>query len=292
MTGFWVTGDHSVRVTGILAFGDSGVRGLGTLCVGGLGCWAGWLLCYGVSPPRKPPPSPQVKLDVTLGDLTKLGKSQKQTLSVDVEGGRLVVLRRQRDAQEDWNTFTHDKSAWGALGGPTPQGLCTGGGSSWVSPSWVRPHPVWGSRCPTRPRHPPNATCPRPPPIVRQLIKSQRVQNKLGIVFEKEKDKTQRKDFVFVSARVGPALLGRGGAGFDPWSPAGVWGRVLGVSLGWSLHGEGSGQSAGGGCALSPSLGDSWVPVFHPGGGSLWVPGRLLGPRAAPAWPVPVPMLG
>ncbi|ETE60337.1 Phosphatidylinositol-3,4,5-trisphosphate 5-phosphatase 2, partial [Ophiophagus hannah] len=36
----------------------------------------------------------------------------------------------------------------------------------------------------------------------RQLIKSQRVQNKLGIVFEKEKDKTQRKDFVFVSARV------------------------------------------------------------------------------------------
>ncbi|NWS63710.1 SHIP2 phosphatase, partial [Chunga burmeisteri] len=34
-----------------------------------------------------------------------------------------------------------------------------------------------------------------------QLIKSQRVQNKLGIVFEKEKDKTQRKDFVFVSAR-------------------------------------------------------------------------------------------
>lgn len=37
---------------------------------------------------------------------------------------------------------------------------------------------------------------------VRQLIKSQRVQNKLGIVFEKEKDKTQRKDFVFVSARV------------------------------------------------------------------------------------------
>ncbi|CAM9603541.1 unnamed protein product, partial [Bubo scandiacus] len=36
---------------------------------------------------------------------------------------------------------------------------------------------------------------------IRQLIKSQRVQNKLGIVFEKEKDKTQRKDFVFVSAR-------------------------------------------------------------------------------------------
>ncbi|XP_074775556.1 phosphatidylinositol 3,4,5-trisphosphate 5-phosphatase 2 isoform X1 [Athene noctua] len=87
----------------------------------------------------------EVKLDVTLGDLTKIGKSQKHTLSVDVEGGRLVVLKKQKDSQEDWNTFTHEK--------------------------------------------------------IRQLIKSQRVQNKLGIVFEKEKDKTQRKDFVFVSAR-------------------------------------------------------------------------------------------
>lgn len=38
---------------------------------------------------------------------------------------------------------------------------------------------------------------------VRQLIKSQRVQNKLGIVFEKEKDKSQRKDFIFASAKVG-----------------------------------------------------------------------------------------
>uniref|UniRef100_A0A673B7A4 phosphatidylinositol-3,4,5-trisphosphate 5-phosphatase n=1 Tax=Sphaeramia orbicularis TaxID=375764 RepID=A0A673B7A4_9TELE len=36
---------------------------------------------------------------------------------------------------------------------------------------------------------------------VRQLIKSQRVQNKLGIVFEKEKDKSQRKDFIFASAK-------------------------------------------------------------------------------------------
>uniref|UniRef100_A0A8C0V8C9 Inositol polyphosphate phosphatase like 1 n=1 Tax=Cyanistes caeruleus TaxID=156563 RepID=A0A8C0V8C9_CYACU len=87
----------------------------------------------------------EVKLDITLGDLTKIGKSQKYTLSVDVEGGKLVVLKKQKDSQEDWNTFTHDK--------------------------------------------------------IRQLIKSQRVQNKLGIVFEKEKDKTQRKDFVFVSAR-------------------------------------------------------------------------------------------
>uniref|UniRef100_A0A8V5GZU4 phosphatidylinositol-3,4,5-trisphosphate 5-phosphatase n=1 Tax=Melopsittacus undulatus TaxID=13146 RepID=A0A8V5GZU4_MELUD len=87
----------------------------------------------------------EVKLDVTLGDLTKIGKSQKYTLSVDVEGGKLVVLKKQKDTQEDWNTFTHDK--------------------------------------------------------IRQLIKSQRVQNKLGIVFEKEKDRTQRKDFVFASAR-------------------------------------------------------------------------------------------
>ncbi|XP_062983431.1 phosphatidylinositol 3,4,5-trisphosphate 5-phosphatase 2 [Elgaria multicarinata webbii] len=87
----------------------------------------------------------EVKLDLTLGDLTKIGKSQKYTLSVDVEGGKMVVLKKQKDSQEDWNTFTHDK--------------------------------------------------------IRQLIKSQRVQNKLGIVFEKEKDKTQRKDFIFVSAR-------------------------------------------------------------------------------------------
>lgn len=47
---------------------------------------------------------------MTLGDLTKIGKSQKFTLSVDVEGGRLVLLRRQRDSQEDWTTFTHDRS--------------------------------------------------------------------------------------------------------------------------------------------------------------------------------------
>ncbi|KFQ96278.1 Phosphatidylinositol 3,4,5-trisphosphate 5-phosphatase 2, partial [Nipponia nippon] len=96
-------------------------------------------------PAAAPGVPPQVKLDVTLGDLTKIGKSQKYTLSVDMEGGKLVVLKKQKDSQEDWNTFTHDK--------------------------------------------------------IRQLIKSQRVQNKLGIVFEKEKDKTQRKDFVFVSAR-------------------------------------------------------------------------------------------
>ncbi|KAI3353780.1 hypothetical protein L3Q82_005008 [Scortum barcoo] len=87
----------------------------------------------------------EVKLDVYLAELTKIGKSQKYTLSVDVEGGRLVVMKKVKDSQEDWTTFTHDK--------------------------------------------------------IRQLIKSQRVQNKLGIVFEKEKDKSQRKDFIFASAK-------------------------------------------------------------------------------------------
>lgn len=65
-------------------------------------------------------PGLQVKLDVTLGDLTKIGKSQKFTLSVDVEGGRLVLLRRQRDSQEDWTTFTHDRSELGEVGGAGP----------------------------------------------------------------------------------------------------------------------------------------------------------------------------
>uniref|UniRef100_A0A8C9S1G3 phosphatidylinositol-3,4,5-trisphosphate 5-phosphatase n=1 Tax=Scleropages formosus TaxID=113540 RepID=A0A8C9S1G3_SCLFO len=87
----------------------------------------------------------EVKLDAYLADLTKIGKSQKYTLSVDVEAGKLVVMKKMKDSQEDWNTFTHDK--------------------------------------------------------IRQLIKSQRVQNKLGIVFEKEKEKSQRKDFIFTSAK-------------------------------------------------------------------------------------------
>ncbi|XP_063763285.1 phosphatidylinositol 3,4,5-trisphosphate 5-phosphatase 2A isoform X2 [Eleginops maclovinus] len=87
----------------------------------------------------------EVKMDVYLAELTKIGKSQKYTLSVDVEGGRLVVMKKVKDSQEDWTTFTHEK--------------------------------------------------------IRQLIKSQRVQNKLGIVFEKEKDKSQRKDFIFASAK-------------------------------------------------------------------------------------------
>ncbi|XP_069496391.1 phosphatidylinositol 3,4,5-trisphosphate 5-phosphatase 2 isoform X2 [Ambystoma mexicanum] len=87
----------------------------------------------------------EVKLDMNLADLTKIRKTLKYTLSVDVEAGKLVVMKKQKDLQEDWNTFTHDK--------------------------------------------------------IRQLIKSQRVQAKLGIVFEKEKDKSQRKDFIFVSAR-------------------------------------------------------------------------------------------
>ncbi|NXK15273.1 SHIP2 phosphatase, partial [Herpetotheres cachinnans] len=97
--------------------------GLGWGARGCRGC------CVPPTKPAAPGVPPQVKLDVTLGDLTKIGKSQKYTLSVDVEGGKLVVLKKQKDSQEDWNTFTHDK--------------------------------------------------------IRQLIKSQRVQNKLGIVFEK-----------------------------------------------------------------------------------------------------------
>ncbi|XP_069737743.1 LOW QUALITY PROTEIN: phosphatidylinositol 3,4,5-trisphosphate 5-phosphatase 2 [Phaenicophaeus curvirostris] len=108
------------------------------------------------TPPASPPPrtpkakslpvqSFEVRADAALGELAKLGKGQKQTLSVDVEGGRLVLLRRQREGHEDWSCFPHHR--------------------------------------------------------IRQLIKSQRVPNKLAVVFEKDKDKTQRKDFVFVSAR-------------------------------------------------------------------------------------------
>ncbi|KAM9319728.1 phosphatidylinositol 3,4,5-trisphosphate 5-phosphatase 2 [Gastrophryne carolinensis] len=84
----------------------------------------------------------EVKLDML--DLTKIVKSQKYTLSVNVDGGKLVVMKKLKDSQEDWNTFTHDK--------------------------------------------------------IRQLIKSQRVPSKLGIVFEKERDK-KRKDFIFASIR-------------------------------------------------------------------------------------------
>lgn len=51
-----------------------------------------------------------MKLDVYLAELTKIGKSQKYTLSVDVEGGRLVVMKKMKDNQEDWITYTHDKS--------------------------------------------------------------------------------------------------------------------------------------------------------------------------------------
>lgn len=66
-------------------------------------------------PPQPPTPTlryvcVQVKLDVYLAELTKIGKSQKFTLSVDVEGGRLVVMKKAKDSQEDWTTYTHDKS--------------------------------------------------------------------------------------------------------------------------------------------------------------------------------------
>lgn len=86
--------------------------------------------CWDVSCVLPHPSVPwQVKLDITLGDLTKIGKSQKYTLSVDVEGGKLVVLKKQKDSQEDWNTFTHDKSEWGGIwGAPARMGvpLCWG----------------------------------------------------------------------------------------------------------------------------------------------------------------------
>lgn len=79
---------------------------MGQRAAGDEGC----VTCPKVFSAANTPPDLQVKLDVTLGDLTKIGKSQKFTLSVDVEGGRLVLLRRQRDSQEDWTTFTHDRS--------------------------------------------------------------------------------------------------------------------------------------------------------------------------------------
>lgn len=50
------------------------------------------------------------------------------------------------------------------------------------------------------------------------------MQNKLGIVFEKEKDKTQRKDFVFVSARVRGAPRGWWAHGGGITGPCGAGG--------------------------------------------------------------------
>lgn len=93
-----------------------------------------------------------MKLDITLGDLTKIGKSQKFTLSVDVEGGKLVVLKKQKDSQEDWNTFTHDKSksqepSLGAA--PGPYSPCTQGPAAAL---WALLLPrtslfLWGVQC-------------------------------------------------------------------------------------------------------------------------------------------------
>lgn len=72
---------------------------------------------------------------MTLGDLTKIGKSQKFTLSVDVEAGRLVLLRRQRDSQEDWTTFTHDRSKPGSeLGEVGRARPSVGLAQAWVTP--------------------------------------------------------------------------------------------------------------------------------------------------------------
>lgn len=48
-----------------------------------------------------------------LAELAKIGKSQKHTISVDVEAGKLVVMKKVKDTQEDWTTYTHDKSEMG-----------------------------------------------------------------------------------------------------------------------------------------------------------------------------------
>ncbi|XP_053095567.1 phosphatidylinositol 3,4,5-trisphosphate 5-phosphatase 2A isoform X2 [Pangasianodon hypophthalmus] len=53
----------------------------------------------------------EVKPDMYLAELAKIGKSQKHTLSVDVEAGKLVVMKKVKDTQEDWTTYTHDKSS-------------------------------------------------------------------------------------------------------------------------------------------------------------------------------------
>lgn len=55
----------------------------------------------------------QVKPDMYLAELAKIGKSQKHTLSVDVEAGKLVVMKKVKDTQEDWTNYTHDKSETG-----------------------------------------------------------------------------------------------------------------------------------------------------------------------------------
>lgn len=119
--------------------------------------------------------------------------------------------------------------SWECLcAGEHPCGAQWWAGSRGISSCWGCSHPggppkhgLGGLQCPAGTQHPPSS-CHYSP--VRQLIKSQRVQNKLGIVFEKEKDKTQRKDFVFVSARVGNTQLGAAG---DKGSLVGMgWGRI------------------------------------------------------------------
>lgn len=91
------------------------------------------------------------------------------------------MMKKVKDSQEDWTTFPHDKSErhFSHLHSYVLQPLTNSLKLSLPSVF----HLCVGLS-------------------VRQLIKSQRVQNKLGIVFEKEKDKSQRKDFIFASAKV------------------------------------------------------------------------------------------
>lgn len=153
-----------------------------------------------------------------------------------MEGGRLVVMKKVKDSQEDWTTFTHDKSEkllththndpgilfscvmsleiyWPRLFSQADSGasnlmkilmicfeasklkfdiLCHWKLFVFQVIFHSDLHSVYLALC--------LSVCLSV--SVRQLIKSQRVQNKLGIVFEKEKDKSQRKDFIFASAKV------------------------------------------------------------------------------------------
>uniref|UniRef100_A0A8C4R8Z8 phosphatidylinositol-3,4,5-trisphosphate 5-phosphatase n=1 Tax=Eptatretus burgeri TaxID=7764 RepID=A0A8C4R8Z8_EPTBU len=86
-----------------------------------------------------------VKVDGSLAELTKIGKPQKMVFKVDVEGGKMAILKRPKDTPEESNVFSHKR--------------------------------------------------------ILQLIKSQRTPSKLGILFDKEKERNQRRDFVFETPR-------------------------------------------------------------------------------------------
>nr|XP_032801347.1 phosphatidylinositol 3,4,5-trisphosphate 5-phosphatase 2-like [Petromyzon marinus] len=85
----------------------------------------------------------EVKVDSHLSEFTRLGK--KPLLRVEVEEGRLVMLRRNKDGLDEVDSYTHER--------------------------------------------------------ILQLIKSQRFHNKLSIVFDRDRDKNNRRDFIFSDAR-------------------------------------------------------------------------------------------